>query len=93
MDKEVQALLAPLKIAYDGDAAPIETQWVPGAHFLTTKKMTDLASHADRVRVTHQDTTFWSLSVDWCRRHTPDDHERAPIIDQYLAERDPSHTP
>ena len=30
VDKEIQALLAPLKIAYDGAAAPIETQWVPG---------------------------------------------------------------
>jgi|AP95_1055475.scaffolds.fasta_scaffold25856_2 hypothetical protein len=62
-------------------------------HFLTTNKMTDLAANTDRVRVTHQDTTFWSLSVDWCRRHTPDDHERAPLIDQYLTERDQSRTP
>ncbi len=62
-------------------------------HFLTTARMTDLAANPDRVHVTYGETAFWSLSVEWCRRHTPDDHERAPIIDQYLADQNPSQTP
>ena len=27
---ELQALLEPLRIAYDGEAEPIEIQWIPG---------------------------------------------------------------
>ncbi|MBT4981305.1 MAG: hypothetical protein HOL51_19430 [Gemmatimonadetes bacterium] len=48
---------------------------------------------ADRVRVTRGNTSFWSQSVDGCRGDTPDEHERAPLIDRYLAERDTSQTP
>ena len=28
--KEMQTLMEPLRIAYDGEAEPIEIQWIPG---------------------------------------------------------------
>lgn len=57
-------------------------------HFLTTCPMTNLTANPDRVRVTRGQTAFWSLSVEWCRRHTSEtDHERLSLIDQYLADR------
>lgn len=58
-------------------------------HLLTTDRMTDLAANPDRLRLTRQGFTIWSLSLAWAQRHTPADSPRSPMIQAHLARRYP----